>query len=343
MRYGSVCSGIEAATSAWHTLGWTPSWFAEIEPFPSAVLAHHYPDVANLGDMTKIKQMILDGEIEAPDVFVGGTPCQAFSVAGLRKSLEDDRGQLSVTYIHTLDAIDIVRSVRGEKPCIAVWENVPGVLSTTDNAFGCFLAGMAGFDEALKSSDGKWKTSGVVYGPKRTVAWRVLDAQYFGVAQRRRRVFVVAGSGEFDPSKVLFESEGLRRDIAPSREKGQRVAPTVTNGPPFSRTGNERVECEAMIATYSCQAIGEYRSSSAPLKASGSDLGKGCESLVSWPATVAPTLNAAFGEKQGLEDQHINGGGACLCLATGQANAELTEDICVTLNCNHEAPIVCRS
>ena len=225
MRYGSVCSGIEAATVAWHSLGWEAAWLSEIEAFPSAVLAHHYPDVPNLGDMTKITPMILDGSVEAPDVFVGGTPCQAFSVAGLRNSLEDDRGQLSITYIHTLDAIDIVRQSRGEQPCIAVWENVPGVLSTKDNAFGCFLAGLSGEDDALLPPRGKWTNAGCVVGPKRTVAWRVLDAQYFGVARRRRRVFVVASAREdFSPPKVLFEFEGLRRDTPPSREKGKRTA-----------------------------------------------------------------------------------------------------------------------
>lgn len=230
-KYGSVCSGIEAATVAWHSLGWEAAWLSEIEAFPSAVLAHHYPDVPNLGDMTKITPMILDGSVEAPDVFVGGTPCQAFSVAGLRNSLEDDRGQLSITYIHTLDAIDIVRQSRGEQPCIAVWENVPGVLSTKDNAFGCFLAGLSGEDDALLPPRGKWTNAGCVVGPKRTVAWRVLDAQYFGVAQRRRRVFVVASAREdFSPPKVLFEFEGMRRDTPPSREKREGVAGGVRTG-----------------------------------------------------------------------------------------------------------------
>ena len=237
MRYGSVCSGIEAATVAWHSLGWEAAWLSEIEAFPSAVLAHHYPDVPNLGDMTKITPMILDGSVEAPDVFVGGTPCQAFSVAGLRNSLEDDRGQLSITYIHTLDAIDIVRQSRGEQPCIAVWENVPGVLSTKDNAFGCFLAGLSGEDDALLPPRGKWTNAGCVVGPKRTVAWRVLDAQYFGVAQRRRRVFVVASAREdFSPPKVLFEFEGLRRDTAPSREKGKA---TTGNAPVCASDGSD--------------------------------------------------------------------------------------------------------
>jgi DNA (cytosine-5)-methyltransferase 1 len=248
MKFGSVCSGIEAASVAWHPLGWKAAWLSEIEPFPSAVLAHHYPDVPNLGDMTLLPERILSGEVEAPDVFCGGTPCQAFSVAGLRNSLDDARGNLSLTFIGIANAIDHVRVAGGSKPAIIFWENVPGVLSTKDNAFGCFLAGIAGEDNPLEPPGGKWTNSGYVLGPKRAVAWRLLDAQYFGLAQRRRRVFVVASArADFDPVSILFEFEGLRRDTAPSREKGQSIAPCVTNGPPFSRTGNERVEAEAMI------------------------------------------------------------------------------------------------
>jgi DNA (cytosine-5)-methyltransferase 1 len=249
MRFGSVCSGIEAASVAWHPLGWKAAWLSEIEPFPSAVLKHHYPDVPNLGDMTTLPERILSGEIEAPDLFCGGTPCQAFSVAGLRNSLDDSRGNLSLTFVGIANAIDHVRSVRGESASIVFWENVPGVLSTKDNAFGCFLAGLAGEDNPLEPPRGKWTNSGYVLGPKRAVAWRLLDAQYFGVAQRRKRVFVVASArADFDPAAVLFEFDGVRRDTAPSREKGKSIAPSVTTGAPFSRTGNKRVECEAIIA-----------------------------------------------------------------------------------------------
>ena len=248
MRFGSVCSGIEAASVAWHPLGWEAAWLSEIEPFPSAVLAHHYPDVPNLGDMTTLPERILSGEVEAPDLFCGGTPCQAFSVAGLRNSLDDARGNLSLTFVGIANAIDHVRSVRSAPPAIVFWENVPGVLSTKDNAFGCFLAALAGEDDPIIPSGEKWTNAGCVYGPQRAVAWRVLDAQYFGVAQRRRRVFVIASArDDFDPAAVLFEFDGVRRDTAPSREKGQAIAPCVTNGPPFSRTGNERVEAEAMV------------------------------------------------------------------------------------------------
>lgn len=227
MKFGSVCSGIEAASVAWNALGWKAAWLAEIEPFPCAVLAHHYPDIPNLGDMTSIALRVLSGEVEAPDVFCGGTPCQAFSVAGLRESLADERGNLTLKFVEIADAIDHVRTRRGDDECIVFWENVPGVLSTKDNAFGCFLAGLAGENDPLEPPGGKWANAGFVHGPTRTVAWRTLDAQYFGVAQRRRRVFVVASARKgFDPAQVLFEWDGVRRDTAPSREARQ-TAPTI--------------------------------------------------------------------------------------------------------------------
>jgi len=223
VRFGSVCSGIEAASVAWHPLGWRAAWLAEIEPFPSAVLKHHYPEVPNLGDMTTLPSRIRSGEVEAPDLFCGGTPCQAFSVAGLRRSLDDARGNLSLTFCEIANAIDSVRRSAGKPASIIFWENVPGVLSTADNAFGCFLGALAGCDSPVFSG-GRWTDAGVVAGPQRTVAWRILDAQYFGLAQRRRRVFVVASARDgFDPAAVLFEFDGMRRDSAPSREAGKAV------------------------------------------------------------------------------------------------------------------------
>lgn len=231
MKYGSVCSGIEAATVAWHSLGWKAAWLSEIEPFPSAVLAHHYPNTPNLGDMTLLSERIASGEVEAPDVFCGGTPCQAFSVAGLRNSLDDHRGNLSLTFCEIANAIDSVRTIRGEKPAVIFWENVPGVLNTKDNAFGCFLAGLAGESDALIPPGGRWTDAGFIDGPQRAIAWRVLDAQYFGLAQRRKRVFVVASArNDFDPATVLFEWGGVRRDIAPSREKGEETSKYAGRG-----------------------------------------------------------------------------------------------------------------
>jgi DNA (cytosine-5)-methyltransferase 1 len=270
---------------AWHPLGWKAAWLSEIEPFPCAVLKHHYPDVPNYGDMTLLPAKILAGEVEAPDLFCGGTPCQAFSVAGLRNSLDDARGNLSLTFCEIANAIDNRRSVWGESPSIVFWENVPGVLNTKDNAFGCFLGALAGEDEALIAPGGRWTNAGFIDGPQRAVAWRVLDAQYFGVAQRRRRVFVVASAREdFDPAEILFEFEGVRRDIAPSRE-ARKVTPTISS----SGTGVSRVgfNCEdewfietPAIDSYTPSSIGGYREGVGTLRANGGDIGGGSENLV---------------------------------------------------------------
>ena len=216
MRYLSVCSGIEAASVAWHTLGWQPVAFSEIEKFPSQVLAHHYPDVPNLGDMTNFQEW----PDESIDLLVGGTPCQSFSVAGLRRGMADPRGNLALTYLAIADRY---------KPRWIVWENVPGVLSSAGGRdFGSFLGALAKLG----------------YG----FAYRVLDARFFGVAQRRRRVFVVGYLGDWRrAAAVLFESPSGRRDTSSRREKRQSVAPTVSSGPPFSRTRNERVEADALV------------------------------------------------------------------------------------------------
>lgn len=224
LRFLSVCSGIEAASVAWNPLGWQAVAFSEIEKFPSAVLAHHYPDVPNLGDFTKIDTSVL-GRI---DILCGGTPCQAFSIAGARRSLEDARGNLTLAFVelaHELAAGNGLRNV--------VWENVPGVLSTKDNAFGCFLAGLVGADDPLQSPDGhKWPNAGMVAGPRARAAWRILDAQYFGLAQRRRRVIVIADFGNgADPAAVLFERKSLSGNTPPSREAGKNIAPTISARP----------------------------------------------------------------------------------------------------------------
>ncbi|MFZ7136039.1 DNA cytosine methyltransferase [Avibacterium avium] len=254
--YGSVCSGIEAVTCAWHKFA-TPLWFSEIEPFPSAVLAHHFPNVPNLGDMTLLPQKILNREIPAPDVLVGGTPCQAFSVAGNRQSLDDDRGNLTLVLIHILEAIDYVRYQNGQRPCVLVWENVPGVLSTKDNAFGHFLAGLAQESKPLQPAGRKWSNAGYVHS-KRTIAWRTLDAQYFGVAQRRKRVFVVASARTRSIAEILIELNSVQRDIAPS--------------------GNSQENASAFVES----SFGTYRKSSisGTLKRSGGALSGGSETLV---------------------------------------------------------------
>lgn len=203
ITFGSMCSGIEAASVAWANMPWKAVWLAEIEKAPSEILAQHYPDVPNLGDMMTIRGRLQRGEIPAPDILVAGTPCQSFSVAGLRGGLSDDRGALTLEFIKIANQIDEQRDT--ETKCVIVWENVPGVLTSKDNAFGCFLAGLAGEDQPLQPSGRKWSNSGCVFGPQRTIAWRVLDAQYFGLAQRRKRVFVVASArAGFDPAAVLL-------------------------------------------------------------------------------------------------------------------------------------------
>ena len=228
MKYLSVCSGIEAATMAWHDLGWKPAGFSEIEPFPSAVLAHHYPDVTNFGDMTKYKEWNLDGTI---DLLVGGTPCQSFSVAGLRKGMDDPRGNLALVYCGMLDHF---------RPNWFVWENVPGVLSSSGGRdFGSFLGAVAQLG----------------YG----FSYRVLDAQYCGVAQRRRRVIVVGHLGDWRPAAaVLFERHSLRRDLAPSAPQGKEPSAYF----------------ESSLAQYREGDIG------GTLKASGGVLGGGSETFL---------------------------------------------------------------
>jgi DNA (cytosine-5)-methyltransferase 1 len=201
MKYGSVCSGIEAATVAWHSLGWEPQWFSEIENFPSEVLKYRFPNTPNLGDMTKIHEskIFQDATI---NLLVGGTPCQSFSVAGLRKGLADPRGNLMLTFLSLAER---------KKPKWIVWENVPGVLSSNGGKdFGTFLGALGELG----------------YG----FAYRVLDAQHFGVAQRRRRVFVVGYLGDWRPAAaVLFESESLSGNTKSSRKKREET-PTNAEG-----------------------------------------------------------------------------------------------------------------
>lgn len=231
MRYGSVCSGIEAATQAWHQLGWEPAFFSDIEAFPRALLEHHYPDVPLHGDFTTIGA----DQYGSINLLVGGTPCQSFSIAGLRKGLDDDRGNL---------ALEFIKLAQRKRPQWVVWENVPGVLSSNSGRdFGSFLGALAELG----------------YG----FAYRVLDAQYFGVAQRRRRVFLVGYLGDWrPPAAVLFERESLSGNPPPSREARKEAA------------------------RGSAKRAGER----------------------SWPADVTCTLNAQYGEKQGLEDQHALSG-----------------------------------
>lgn len=221
MKYLSVCSGIEAATVAWHPLGWVPLAFSEIEAFPRAVLAHHYPNTPLHGDFTVLKD---DPTIVDADLLCGGTPCQAFSVAGLRQSLADDRGNLTLQFVLLADAIDHLRRAADRAPAWILWENVPGVFSTKDNAFGAFLGGLVGRSSPIPEPANGWPDAGVADGPTRCAAWRILDAQHFGLAQRRKRVFVLArgGAGKWavaDALLPIIESGGWHPSpCQPARE-----------------------------------------------------------------------------------------------------------------------------
>ena len=296
LRFLSVCSGIEAASVAWNPLGWEAVAFSEIEKFPSAVMAHHYPDVPNLGDFTKIDTSTL-GRV---DILCGGTPCQAFSIAGARRSLDDARGNLTLAFVelaHELAAGNGLRNV--------VWENVPGVLSTKDNAFGCFLAGLVGADDPLQAPDGhKWPNAGMVAGPRARAAWRVLDAQYFGLAQRRKRVIVIADFGNgADPAAVLFERKSLSGNTPPSREAGKKIAGTLkacagsggwSNSADHAAAGLMVPECAEVAPTISARPTG------------GGGLGTDFDldgGLISSTGDVAHCLNAGGMGRQDYETE----------------------------------------
>lgn len=227
--YGSLCSGIEAASFVLEPLGMKPLWLSEIADFQSRFLATKYPHTPNLGDMNDIPQKIESGEAPAPDMLCGGTPCQAFSLAGWRNGINDDRGQLTLKYIDIVNAIDKKRLADGLNRTVFFWENVEGALTDKTNAFGCFLAGLIGLDKPIvsplgqiktkKNKDGsdtiiypRWTNAGVVYGKERNIAWRILDAKYFGVPQQRRRIYVLGGGKDFQPEKVLFEEGRIMHD-----------------------------------------------------------------------------------------------------------------------------------
>lgn len=295
MRYGSVCSGIEAATAAWHPLGWSPAWFAEIDAFPSAVLAHHYPDVPNLGDFTRI------GAEHGPvDLIVGGTPCQDFSVAGQRAGMAGSRGALSWEFVRLLERI---------QPRWVVWENVPGVLSSNGGRdFAAFIG----------------ELSRCGYG----LAWRVLDARYFGVPQRRRRVFLVGYFGDWRRAvAVLFERESLCRDFTPRGQAREDVAALTAHGVGVGGD-DKQVQAGHLIAgTVSskwakgtggpsgdeCQNLVAHSLRGAGHDASEDGTGRGtpivpvafdCKATDCQPGDVSPTMRAMNHSKS-----HANAGG----------------------------------
>ena len=305
MKYLSVCSGIEAATVAWHSLGWKAAAYSEIEPFPSAVLAHHYPDVPNVGDMTKFKEWNIEpGSI---DLLVGGTPCQSFSVAGLRKGLDDPRGNLMLTYLA------IARQYR---PRWLVWENVPGVLSSNRGLdFASLLRGMGECG----------------YG----FAYRVLDAQYFGVPQRRRRVFVVGYLGDWRAAAaVLFERHSLSGHPAPSREKRQAVAGTIEAS--LGRSRGAGTPTSAICPTL--RAGGNRTGGDRP---PGTDVDT-ADSLIVQPYPIANTLTARMhkglnstldeGQTPVMQTANIYGGNKRQDRPDGGFYVRMNEDTSKTLD-----------
>lgn len=264
MRYVSVFSGIEAASVAWQPLGWEPVAFSEIEAFPSAVLATRYPRVPNLGDITKIDWSEHD-DCRTADLLVGGSPCQSFSIAGSRTGLNGASGLMW----------EYVRAVRELMPAWLVWENVPGALSSSHGEdFGCLLRAL----------------DGLGYG----LAWRVLDAQYSGVAQRRRRVYLVGSLGDQRACDVLFEPDCLRWDHPTSREKRQTLARQAQGGP------------------------------------GGADGGEGC--LTPWD-TQSRRVYRPDGAWPTLDTRARSGGDgrAVLCATDSGANAAFAEDLAPTL------------
>ncbi len=316
-KFGSVCSGIEAAAVAWGRLGWSARFVSEIEPFPCEVLASRWPEVPNLGDMTAPDFYDRARALGDIDVLVGGTPCQAFSFAGTRKSLGDDRGYITLTYTRLAHELN---------PRWIVWENVRGVLSTPDNAFGCFLAKLVGAKRPLVSwlDRGRWPGAGMVIGPRRSAAWRILNSIYFGVAQTRRRVFVVSGrTGDgTNPGAVLFEPESLRRNPAADREAGTRNPGDPARGP-----GGEGVPYGLNAAD---SDLIPHRDHSPTIRDRSA------------PAVIA--MASGVGGAEVMFDKcptiTCNHSVPIVSMATGQGSAEITFDAAATLNCNHEAPII---
>lgn len=271
----TMCSGIGAPELAAPWVDWR--FASEIEAFPRDVLhqrlGYKLPEDQNQGepllwgDMTEITPDLLRANgIPLPDLIVAGTPCQAFSIAGLRKGTADARGNLTLKFVEICH--DIVAS-RPDGKLAVLWENVPGVLSDKGNAFGCFLGGLVGAVDALQPpGNGSWPGEGMVQGPRARAAWGVLDAQWFGVAQRRRRVFVVVDFGNcIDPAEILLEPDRLRGNTPPSRETGQSVARNVAPSLRAQSNASLRDDSDAYVAC--------------------------------WPKEVAPTLNAHYGDKMG--------------------------------------------
>lgn len=287
MKYATFFSGIEAPSVAWEHLGWEPVWFSEIDPFCCELLKHHFPTVPNLGDINKVHEKAqVTSDFRGVRLICGGSPCQSFSLAGLRKGLSDPRGNLALVFLGLIDRI---------KPEWVIWENVPGVMSSWT---------------AVDAPDenGEWEETNDFVTFLSALdqigyqcAWRILDAQYFGVPQRRRRVFVVGHRTDWRrAAAVLFDSESLRRN-------------PPAGGRPWATT-----------AALSATGVG----------VSGADDNQSRRGNI-----VAQTLDANFGAKSGFNNQHIDNG-SLFVMATGQSTAEVPNSVAPALNCNHEQPII---
>jgi DNA (cytosine-5)-methyltransferase 1 len=299
LRYIDVCAGISAPTMGWKKLGWRALVYADISPAPLAVLKHHYPDVPQTGDFTQIEGT----EYGAADLVVGGTPCQDYSVAGQRAGLDGNRGNLT---------LEFSRLAYRARARWLVWENVPGVFSTNGGRdFGAILATFSGrHGSVFEPPEGGWRSAGIVEQADAAsfgLAWRVLDAQYFGVPQRRRRVFVIGYLGDWRrAAAVLLERHGLQGHPAPRRKSGQ-AAPTLPS-----------------------------RSTA------GGGLGTDFEldgGLIDNSSRIFPTLDTAFDRKFGSH-QWVDNGQFVMCASDGQPNAAIETDLAPTLSCQHEQPYI---
>lgn len=242
ITYSSVCSGIEIAHLAWQSLGFQPLWFSETAKFPSKLLEYHYPNTPNYGDMVCLADMIAKGEIEAPQLLCGGTPCNSFSSLGKKKGLNDERGLLSLEFCHIADTIDNVRTSNKVGASLVLWENVEGVLKDKDNAFGIFLHHLTDNKSTLEIS--KWNQCGIVVGKKRTAVWRVLDAVHFGLPQRRKRVFVIATANpKYNVADMLIECGEYSLNLAKRHKEYESITKGNSKVEVFSNVANCLFSC----------------------------------------------------------------------------------------------------
>lgn len=315
ITFASFFSGIEAASSAFGPLGWECKSVAEIERFPCEVLSHHYPDVPNLGNvmdndfLEKVRGLDVD-------VAIGGPPCQDYSVAGLRVGLKGNRGYLTLRWVEIIHAI---------RPRIcAVTENVPGWLSANEGlAFGVFLAKLVGSDTPLvppKKSGGRWTDAGMVTGPSGRAAWRILDAQYFGLAQRRERVFVVFCPADgCDPAEILFDGAGVRWNPPPSREAGQDITGTLNARTEDGRGLGSDFECGGGLVPVPILEAGARTGKSTDDPRAGMGIGKpgdpmfslqaGKQHAVAFDCKAGGNTSFSIGEKAGTLRGDGHGGG----------------------------------